>query len=100
MKFLHPLLIYRAFSHLIKSNFQISKTHARKVLLRKQNENCFICNDAFSMNVPHESHHVDNNKNNNTLENIVMLCCNCHASIHRYNTSFPLEEFEVLQGTV
>lgn len=97
MKFLHPLMLYRAISHLIKNNFHhVSKIHARKVLLQKQNENCFMCNDAFSTTVPHELHHVDHNKKNNTLENLVMLCCNCHASIHRYNASFPLEELDSL----
>ena len=29
--------------------------------------------------IPLELHHKDGNRNNNNLENLELLCCNCHA---------------------
>lgn len=28
-------------------------------------------------------HHIDNNPNNNTLENVAVLCCMCHRKLHK-----------------
>lgn len=35
-----------------------------------------------------ELHHKDFNHNNNTLENIAILCSNCHMVAHNYNNNF------------
>jgi 5-methylcytosine-specific restriction endonuclease McrA len=34
--------------------------------------------------IPLELHHIDGNKNNNTLENFQLLCPNCHAFTDSY----------------
>lgn len=34
--------------------------------------------------IPLELHHVDGNKNNNNLDNIELLCPNCHAQTENY----------------
>jgi len=31
------------------------------------------------------AHHVDKNKKNNSIENLIWLCHNCHYLIHHYN---------------
>lgn len=38
--------------------------------------------------IPLELHHKDFNHNNNTLENIAILCSNCHMVAHNYNNNF------------
>ena len=38
--------------------------------------------------IPLELHHKDFNHNNNTLENIVILCSNCHMVAHNCNNNF------------
>lgn len=30
-----------------------------------------------------EIHHLDHDRNNNSIENLVPLCCNCHQAYHR-----------------
>ena len=93
------LLSNQVFSYYSKNNIHhVTKTHAKKVLLQKQNGKCLMCKDTFSTKIPHELHHVDYNKQNNTLENLAMLCCNCHSSIHRYNASlvFQLDRVHIL----
>lgn len=47
-------------------------------------ERCGItewCGDT----VPLELHHLDGDHFNNKLENLIILCSNCHAQIHGYN---------------
>ncbi len=34
--------------------------------------------------IPLELHHIDGNRNNNTLENFQLLCPNCHAFTDSY----------------
>ncbi len=33
-------------------------------------------------------HHIDHNRKNNTVENLVYLCHNCHHLVHYYNVKF------------
>ncbi|MBI4281264.1 HNH endonuclease [Candidatus Uhrbacteria bacterium] len=30
-------------------------------------------------------HHIDENRKNNVLSNLVWLCRNCHFLVHKYN---------------
>lgn len=32
-------------------------------------------------------HHIDHNRDNNNIENLAWLCCNCHFLIHQYKES-------------
>lgn len=38
--------------------------------------------------IPLELHHKDFNHNNNALENMIILCSNCHMIAHNYNNNF------------
>lgn len=40
--------------------------------------------DWLEMPIPLELHHVDGDKNNNELENLMLLCPNCHAMTSNY----------------
>jgi hypothetical protein len=44
---------------------------------------CILCgkNDIRVLCV----HHLDKNRKNNTIQNLVWLCQNCHFLVHRYN---------------
>ena len=74
----------------------ISKRKARPILMELQNKQCIMCKQTFSQFIPHEVHHIDHNRNNNTLHNFALLCANCHASHHRFSTPFPHEKYKVL----
>ena len=81
-------------------NIKISKNRARPMLLELQNNKCLMCNTKFSKYVPHEIHHIDHNRYNNTLCNFVALCSNCHGAHHRYGIDFPHEKYtQLLYGT-
>lgn len=36
-----------------------------------------------------EVHHKDKNRNNNSIENLEILCCNCHTIKHKQNSTMP-----------
>ena len=57
----------------------------RDDILLKQNNICGSCYNPFSATVPHEIHHLNHNSSDNDANNLVAVCCNCHASHHRYN---------------
>jgi HNH nuclease len=42
---------------------------------------CSICGASS----PLEFHHIDENRENNSLENIILLCCNHHREFHKGN---------------
>jgi predicted HNH restriction endonuclease len=35
-----------------------------------------------------EVHHLDKNRKNSNIENLIWLCANCHTLVHRYNESY------------
>jgi predicted HNH restriction endonuclease len=32
-------------------------------------------------------HHIDEDRSNNTIDNLIVLCANCHAEVHEGNYS-------------
>lgn len=46
---------------------------------RKFHNECEKCSSSLDLLV----HHIDHNRNNNTLENFQVVCTSCHALIHR-----------------
>jgi len=62
-------------------------SNIRNIILRKQGNICGSCKTPFSHLVPHEIHHLDHNRKNNDLNNLIALCSNCHAAHHRFNLS-------------
>ncbi len=55
---------------------------------------CEVCgaNEWFGKPIPLELHHKDFNHHNSKLENLQILCPNCHAYIHKYNIITPMLE--------
>lgn len=53
------------------------KPHLRKT----KNDTCESCGNNKWMDspIPLEVHHVDGDRTNNDLDNLQLLCCNCHA---------------------
>lgn len=67
-------------------NWKDGEGSYRAVMLRsKEKQVCNICNlrDTRVLVV----HHIDKNRKNNSLENLVWVCRNCHCLVHSYNQS-------------
>jgi len=56
--------------------------HFRKHLLKKRDFKCESCNRKTwnKKQIPLEIHHIDGDRTNNKLDNLKILCCNCHAT--------------------
>lgn len=62
---------------------QPTKTNYRTRALAHYGQYCALCNysniDALQV------HHIDGNRSNNNITNLVVLCANCHAVQHKSN---------------
>lgn len=57
-------------------------TNLKKHLIKEKGHKCELCNLEEWLNNPItlEVHHKDGDRTNNQLENLQLLCCNCHAT--------------------
>lgn len=58
----------------------------RNFLIETRGYGCEICKNSTWMNkpIPIELDHIDGNSSNNFVENLRLLCCNCHAQTETY----------------
>ena len=71
-----------------REGVNVNTNKIRKKLLRDGLKQyvCEQCGNTQWMNrpIPLEVHHIDGDKNNNQLENLQLLCPNCHALTPTY----------------
>lgn len=71
-------------------NGDLSYTHRqyKKYMINKFGEKCMECGweerNPVTKNVPIELEHIDGNSDNNSLENLKLLCPNCHSLTPTY----------------
>jgi len=74
------------FSDRVKAGYYKGKTVKRKAELRKKylEKNDYNCKKCSWDTIPEilHIHHIDCDRENSKLENIIMLCPNCHYSRH------------------
>lgn len=77
----YPLEEYLSNRKFIKSNELKKRLIKENVLDCK----CYKCGIVEWQNVPAplELHHIDCNHENNNLDNLTILCSNCHSIIHQ-----------------
>jgi len=61
---------------------------AHEILVTLLGGSCSICGSTENL----ELHHIDNNRENNDLSNIQLLCRNCHRS-QMHGLGGPTEKF-------
>jgi len=52
------------------------------VIKDRDNYICQICHEKLSNNRRAQVHHIDGNRSNNELDNLILLCSSCHHAIH------------------
>ena len=80
----------------LENNKIINASKLRKLLIRDglKEEKCECCGltEWMGKKIPLELHHVNFNHNDNRLENLQILCSNCHGIAHDYcNTKYTKE---------
>jgi hypothetical protein len=68
---------------ILSKNIESNNAMFRKYLILKNSSKCMLCGWAeinpFTKKVPIELEHKDGNCINNKLENLILLCPNCHS---------------------
>lgn len=76
------------YSNIKTKDGRVSKT-VRKFLFKKYNNSCQLCGwstkNEFTGKVPLQIHHIDGNPENNNIENLQLLCPNCHSLTKSYS---------------
>lgn len=71
----------------MRGKYQISM-HIKKYIFEKYNNKCSICGwskiNPFTKTIPLEIEHKDGNFKNNSEENLILLCPNCHSLTPTY----------------
>lgn len=67
-----------------------TKKFIRKYLFEINNNKCQLCGwgqeNPYSKTIPLEVHHIDGNYRNNKIENLQLLCPNCHSLTPNYKS--------------
>ena len=69
--------------------YKTYQSHKLKLRLLRENLKLHQCENCgltkwFELTIPLELHHIDGNRYNNSLENLKLLCPNCHALTNNY----------------
>lgn len=71
----------------MRGDYQISM-HIKTYLFKKFNNKCANCGwgkiNPYTKNIPLEIDHIDGNYENNSEDNLVLLCPNCHSLTKTY----------------
>ena len=72
-------------------NINVSASTLRRKLIKNgfKDERCECCGltEWMGKKIPLELHHINGNHNDNRLENLQILCSNCHSLAHDYSNS-------------
>lgn len=76
------------FSKIENGDITLPTQHYKKYLIYKHGEKCMECGwceiNLVSQKVPIELEHIDGNSDNNSLDNLKLLCPNCHSLTPTY----------------
>lgn len=71
----------------MRGKYQISM-YIKTYLFEKYNNKCARCGwgkvNPYTKNIPLEVEHIDGNYQNNSEENLILLCPNCHSLTETY----------------
>ena len=62
-------------------NWKDTPNQYREKALRNYEQKCFFCN--YNIVEVLQVHHIDHNRSNNKLDNLVLLCPTCHVEVHK-----------------
>lgn len=70
----------------------------RPIILKKDNYTCQICGITQRESIRKYNqylhiHHIDENKKNNKLNNLITLCCSCHGKVHINKINYNLKQY-------
>ena len=80
----------------VENQKSIASSKLRQILIRDgvKDNKCECCglNEWMDKPIPLELHHIDENRFNNNLDNLKILCSNCHMQEHNYSNTIKLHK--------
>ncbi len=74
---------FQTFQEIENGNLELDSRRYKDYLIYKHDAKCMECGwdkvNSVTGNVPIQLHHIDGNADNNQLENLKLLCPNCHS---------------------
>lgn len=72
--------------YIVNGKVQTNKLRKKLLIEGLKKEVCECCGNSIwnGKKIPLEVHHIDGNKTNNNLDNLLLLCPNCHALTETY----------------
>ena len=71
----------------MRGEYQLS-SYIKNYIFEKYNNKCARCGwnklNPYTQNIPLEVEHIDGNYKNNTEDNLILLCPNCHSLTSTY----------------
>ena len=84
----HEYELNNIFNKIENGDTTLSHRQYKKYLIHKYGEKCMECGwverNKTTNNIPIELEHIDGDSTNNTLENLKLLCPNCHSLTPTY----------------
>lgn len=76
----------KSLEYVLNSNMSNSAKRIRLIEEGVKEDKCECCglSEWMGKHIPLELHHIDFNHNNNNLNNLAILCANCHMQAHNY----------------
>jgi hypothetical protein len=78
----------KIFDLIESGNTELNSRNYKKYLIHKHGEKCMECGwceiNPHTGNVPIELEHIDGDSSNNSLDNLKLLCPNCHSLTSTY----------------
>ena len=79
-------------------NHYVKSTELRSILSIIYGRRCHMCHNTEhnGHEIPLDVHHIDGNRRNNCLSNIILLCKNCHAQTKNYKSGNKKDAIELI----
>jgi hypothetical protein len=76
----------KSLEYVLNSNMSNSAKRIRLIEEGVKEDKCECCglSEWMGKHIPLELHHIDFNHYNNNLNNLAILCANCHMQAHNY----------------
>lgn len=74
-------------------HYHTGKASYRSIAFRNYEHCCAVCKYSYCRSL--HVHHIDKNRNNNNISNLIILCSNHHGEVH--GGLFTLEQIRYLQ---
>ena len=86
----------------LRKNHQAKGNRLCTILYELYGKQCHMCHNTTHNGhpIPLDTHHIDGDRSNNTLSNIILLCKNCHAQTENYKSKNHKDVVNIIDSDI